>query len=83
MAAFARRTRRPQNRAGWRCRLEPRGGILAQGRIAGCSQSSGRLLILALAGASGRSRALLIATGTLPAGAFCELAVPGGRAARV
>ena len=59
------------------------GDILAQGRIAGCSQWSGRLLILALAGASGRSRALLIAADTLPAGAFRELAVLGGRAARV
>jgi hypothetical protein len=57
--------------------------MLAQGRIAGCSQWSGRLLILALADASGRSRAILIAADTLCADAFRELAVLGRRAARV
>ena len=59
------------------------GQMLAQGRIAGCSQWSGRLLILALADASGRSRAILIAADTLCADAFRELAVLGRRAARV
>jgi hypothetical protein len=59
------------------------GHTLAQGRIAGCSQWSGRLLILALAGASGRSRPLLIAADTLSAEAFRELAVLGRRAAGV
>jgi hypothetical protein len=59
------------------------GQLLAEGRIAGCSQWSGRLLILALAGASGRRRALLIAADALPAAAFRELAVLGRRAARV
>ena len=58
------------------------GQMLAQGRIAGCSQWSGRLLILALADASGRSRALLIAADALCAEAFRELAVLGRRAAR-
>ena len=59
------------------------GHTLAQGRIAGCSQWSGRLLILALAGASGRSRPFLIAADTLSAEAFRELAVLGRRAAGV
>jgi len=43
----------------WNCA----GQMLAHGRIAGCSPWSGRLLILALADASGRSRALPIAAG--------------------
>ena len=59
------------------------GQMLAYGRIAGCSQWSGRLLILALADASGRSRAILIAADALCADAFRELAVLGRRAARV
>jgi hypothetical protein len=59
------------------------GTLLAQGRIAGCSQWTGRLLILALANAGGRSRALLIAADTLGADAFRELAVLGRRAARL
>jgi hypothetical protein len=59
------------------------GQMLAQGRISGCSQWSGRLLILALADASGRSRALLIAADALCADAFRGLAVLGRRAARV
>ena len=59
------------------------GHTLAQGRIAGCSQWSGRLLILALVGASGRSRPLLIAADTLSAEAFRELSVLGRRAAGV
>ena len=59
------------------------GHTLAQGRIAGCSQWSGRLLILALAGASGRSRPFLIAADTMSAEAFRELAVLGRRAAGV
>lgn len=59
------------------------GHTLAQGRIAGCSQWSGRLLILALAGTSGRSRPLLIAADMLSAEAFRELSVLGRRAAGV
>ena len=59
------------------------GQMLVQGRIAGCSQWSGRLLILALADAGGRSRTLLIAADALCADAFRELAVLGRRAARV
>jgi hypothetical protein len=59
------------------------GQTLAQGRIAGCSQWSGRLLILALAEAGGRSRTLLIAADTLSAEAFRQLAVLGRRASRI
>ncbi len=59
------------------------GKLLVQGRIAGCSQWSGRLLILVLADAGGRSRALLIAADALCAEAFRELAVLGRRAGRV
>ncbi|SDG62668.1 hypothetical protein SAMN05216466_104214 [Paraburkholderia phenazinium] len=59
------------------------GQTLAQGRIAGCSQWSGRLLILALAGAGGASRTVLIAADTLGAEAFRELAVLGRCASRV
>jgi hypothetical protein len=59
------------------------GQMLVQGRIAGCSQWSGRLLILALADAGGRSRTLLIAADTLCADAFRELAVLGRCAARL
>ncbi len=53
------------------------GGLLTQGRIAGCSQWSGRLLVLALAPDHGRSRTLLLAADALPAPVFRELAVLG------
>jgi hypothetical protein len=53
------------------------GNIVAQGRISGCSQWSGRLLVLALAGAHNRSQMLLIAADSLSADAFRELAVLG------
>jgi hypothetical protein len=56
------------------------GQLIAQGRIAGCSQWSSRLLILTLAGVHGRSRPLLIAADTLSADAFRELAVLGRHA---
>ncbi|RFU46864.1 hypothetical protein D0B32_16920 [Paraburkholderia sp. DHOC27] len=59
------------------------GRVIAQGRIAGFSQWSGRLLILVLADGSGRSRHLLIAADALGAGAFRELAVLGRHASRV
>jgi hypothetical protein len=54
------------------------GSLLMQGRIAGCSQWSGRLLVLALAPDHGRSRTLLLAADALPAAVFRELAVLGG-----
>ncbi|ABE31869.1 hypothetical protein DR64_3240 [Paraburkholderia xenovorans LB400] len=57
------------------------GALLAQGRIAGCSQWSGRLLILALMPERGRSRTLLLAADALPAPIFRELAVLGRRSA--
>lgn len=57
------------------------GSLLAQGRIAGCSQWSGRLLVLALAPDHGRSRTLLLAADALPASVFRELAVLGRRGA--
>ncbi|MFL9881583.1 hypothetical protein PQR66_00980 [Paraburkholderia agricolaris] len=57
------------------------GGLLTQGRIAGCSQWSGRLLVLALASDHGRSRTLLLAADALPAPVFRELAVLGRRGA--
>jgi hypothetical protein len=57
------------------------GGLLAQGRIAGCSQWSGRLLVLALVPDHGRSRTLLLAADALPAPVFRELAVLGRRGA--
>ena len=61
------------------------GETLAQGRIAGGSQWTGRLLILALAGERGRSRshAFLIPADALAADAFRELAVLGRRRGRV
>ncbi|MFM0203925.1 hypothetical protein PQR53_29170 [Paraburkholderia fungorum] len=58
------------------------GSLLMQGRIAGCSQWSGRLLVLALAPDHGRSRTLLLAADALPAFVFRELAVLGRRGAR-
>jgi hypothetical protein len=57
------------------------GRLLMQGRIAGCSQWSGRLLILVLAPAHGRSRTLLLAADALSLPAFRELAVLGRRGA--
>lgn len=57
------------------------GRLLAQGRIAGCSQWSGRLLVLALAPEHGRTRTLLLAADALPASVFRELAVLGRRGA--
>ncbi|MFM0729050.1 hypothetical protein PQQ52_00925 [Paraburkholderia sediminicola] len=53
------------------------GSLLMQGRIAGCSQWSGRLLVLALVPDHGRSRTLLFAADALPASVFRELAVLG------
>ena len=58
------------------------GQVIAQGRIAGCSQWSGRLLILAVAGMRGRSRPLLIPADALSAGAFRELVVLGRHGSR-
>ncbi|MFM0072323.1 hypothetical protein PQQ86_14270 [Paraburkholderia sediminicola] len=57
------------------------GNLLMQGRIAGCSQWSGRLLVLALAPDHGRFRTLLLAADALPASVFRELAVLGRRGA--
>lgn len=53
------------------------GALLAHGRIAGCSQWSGRLLILALMPERGRMRTVLLAADALPAPVFRELAVLG------
>ncbi|RKE34874.1 hypothetical protein B0G76_0903 [Paraburkholderia sp. BL23I1N1] len=57
------------------------GGLLTQGRIAGCSQWSGRLLVLALVPDHGRPRTLLLAADALPAAVFRELALLGRRGA--
>jgi hypothetical protein len=57
------------------------GELLMQGRIAGCSQWSGRLLILALSPEQGRTRTFLFASDALPAPVFRELAVLGRRGA--
>ena len=57
------------------------GVLLAQGRIAGCSQWSGRMLVLALAPEQGRTRTLLFSADALPAPVFRELAVLGRRGA--
>jgi hypothetical protein len=57
------------------------GSLLAQGRIVGCSQWSGRLLILTLAAESGRTHSLLLAADALAAPAFRELSVLGRRTA--
>ncbi|MGF6755302.1 protein YgfX [Paraburkholderia sp. GAS42] len=55
------------------------GGAPVQARITGCSQWSDRLLILALAGESGRLNPLFIAADALPADVFRELSVLGRR----
>lgn len=57
------------------------GTLVAHGRIAGCSQWSGRLLVLALKPEAGRPSTLLLAADALPAPAFRELSVLGRRAA--
>ncbi|HYS66064.1 MAG TPA: protein YgfX [Paraburkholderia sp.] len=57
------------------------GNLLAQGRIAGSSQWTGRLLVLALAPAHGRAHTLLVAADALPAPVFRALAVLGRRGA--
>jgi hypothetical protein len=57
------------------------GTLLAQGRISGCSQWSGRLLVLALKPDEGRANTLLLAADSLPAPVFRELSVLGRRAA--
>jgi hypothetical protein len=57
------------------------GALLAQGRIAGCSQWSNRLLILALVQENGRKRSLLLTADALPADVFRELSVLGRRGA--
>jgi hypothetical protein len=57
------------------------GVLLAQGRVAGCSQWSGRLLVLAVAPEQGRLRTLLLAADAVPASTFRELAVLGRRGA--
>jgi len=58
-----------------------RGTLLCQGRVAGCSQWTGRLLMLVLVGDDGRSHPLLLAADALPGGVFRELAVLGRRGA--
>ncbi|MFL9929045.1 hypothetical protein P0D88_07230 [Paraburkholderia sp. RL18-103-BIB-C] len=57
------------------------GTLLMQGHITGCSQWSGRLLILALQPEAGRARTLLLAADALPAPVFRQLSVLGRRAA--
>nr|WP_121319009.1 protein YgfX [Paraburkholderia sp. RAU2J] len=57
------------------------GTLLAHGRIAGCSQWSGRLLVLTLKPEEGRTSTLLLAADSLPAPVFRELSVLGRRAA--
>ncbi|WP_144137861.1 hypothetical protein [Paraburkholderia sp. BCC1884] len=57
------------------------GKLLVQGRIAGCSQWSDRLLVLAVAPETGRTRTVLLSADALPAAVFRELAVLGRRAA--
>lgn len=54
---------------------------IAQGRIVGCSQWTGTLLVLALAVEGARVRTLLIVADMLPAAVFRELAVLGRRGA--
>lgn len=58
------------------------GQLIAEGRITGCSQWSGRLLILALTSMRGSSRPLLIPADALSADAFRELAVLGRHGSR-
>jgi hypothetical protein len=55
--------------------------LLAHGRVAGCSQWSGRLLVLALKPEAGRANTLLLVADSLPAPVFRELSVLGRRAA--
>jgi hypothetical protein len=57
------------------------GSLLVQGHIAGCSQWSDRLLVLALASDRGRCRTLLLPVDALPGSAFRALAVLGRRCA--
>jgi apolipoprotein N-acyltransferase len=57
------------------------GALLAHGRIAGCSQWSDRLLVLALVQENGRRRSLLLTADALPATVFRELSVLGRRGA--
>jgi hypothetical protein len=57
------------------------GTLLAHGRIAGCSQWSGRLLVLSLKPEAGRASTLLLAADALPPAVFRELSVLGRRAA--
>ncbi|WP_408226113.1 MULTISPECIES: hypothetical protein [Paraburkholderia] len=57
------------------------GNLLMQGRIAGCSQWSGRLLILAVQPEAGGASTLLITADALPAPVFRQLSVLGRRAA--
>jgi hypothetical protein len=57
------------------------GRLLVHGRIAGCSQWSNRLLILALVQEDGRRRSLLLTADALPADVFRELSVLGRRGA--
>jgi hypothetical protein len=57
------------------------GTLLAHGRIAGCSQWSDRLLILALKPEAARASTVLLAADSLPAAVFRELSVLGRRAA--
>jgi len=58
-----------------------RGDNFTHGQIVGCSQWSGRLLILAVAPDGARLRRLLIAADALPDDVFRRLAVLGRRAA--
>jgi hypothetical protein len=55
------------------------GALLMQGRITGCSQWSGRLLVLELQPQAGRTRTLLLTADTLPAAVFRQLSVQGRR----
>lgn len=57
------------------------GNLLVQGRIAGCSHWSDRLLVLVLTPEMGRSRTLLLAADALPVSVFRQLAVLGRRGA--
>ncbi|MFM0736758.1 hypothetical protein PQQ51_05875 [Paraburkholderia xenovorans] len=67
----------PQGLSAW----DRAGRLVAQGRIAGCSQWSSRLLVLALAPEQGRPHTLLVAADALPRPVFRELAVRGRHAA--
>jgi hypothetical protein len=65
----------------WNCA----GALLARGRVVGCAQWSGRLLVLTVAPEDGRThgrtRTLLLAADALPPTVFRELSVLGRRAA--